>query len=444
MGNIDQYIFLIAASLIVIISYLFGVFAKRTNIPSVLMLIALGVLMHLAFDQLQLEIAGIVPLLKILGVVGLIMIVLEAALDLELRRSKWGLIWKSFTVALLALVGQSLAISWVFHTFFEMDFSIAMAYAIPLAVVSSAVVLPSVGNLSEEKREFMIYEATFSDILGIIFFYSYLENMHATDILQVSIKVSLNILVTIVISVLLSYGLAFIFHRLADRIKLFLLISVLILLYAIGKQFHLSSLIIILTFGLVMNNYRLFFRGFLKKWFKEPEMKGVLHDLHLITGETAFVVRTFFFVVFGISISLATLIDIEVVMVSLILIVAMYLIRAVLLRLFRKGKIFPEIYISPRGLITILLFYTITQQAFFEEEFYAEISGILLFVIIASSLIMTVALVRNGNGKAVAELLEDVGHPESESPEPDPTSDTSDPTSDLDGGEEENGEKPDH
>ena len=39
---------------------------------------------------------------------------------------------------------------------------------------------------------------------------------------------------------------------------LFLLISVLMILYAFGEMLNLSSLIIILMFGLILNNYKLF------------------------------------------------------------------------------------------------------------------------------------------------------------------------------------------
>lgn len=396
MGAIDQYVILIAASLVVIISFLFNVIAKKTNVPSVLMLIALGVVITLVFNRIDLEIPGINQILKILGVVGLIMIVLEAALDLELKKEKWGVIWRSFSVALLALVGQTFLIAVVFQTFFDLELLIAMAYAIPLAIMSSAIVLPSVGGLSESKKEFMIYEATFSDILGIIFFYSLLENINVTDASEVVVGVSGNILITIVVSIVLSYGLAYVFHRITTGVKLFLLIAVLILLYAIGKQFHLSSLIIILTFGLVVNNYKLFFRGWLSKWIEEDKMKTVLHELHLVTGETAFVVRTFFFVVFGMSISLAVLLDLQVAVISVVLILGIYLSRGLILRLFLGKTVFPEIYISPRGLITILLFYSLVQQPFFDAELGKQMSGILLFVIIASSIIMTIALVKNG------------------------------------------------
>ena len=62
---------------------------------------------------------------------------------------------------------------------------------------------------------------------------------------------------------------------------------------------HLSSLIIILVFGLVIANVKLFFPGKAKAFLQRKKMKQVYHELHIITMETAFVVRTFFFVIFG-------------------------------------------------------------------------------------------------------------------------------------------------
>lgn len=64
-----------------------------------------------------------------------------------------------------------------------------------------------------------------------------------------------------VIAIVASYALVFIFQRIKSQAKQFLLISVLLLLYAIGKRMHLPSLIIILVFGLVIANVKLFFPG---------------------------------------------------------------------------------------------------------------------------------------------------------------------------------------
>jgi hypothetical protein len=110
-----------------------------------------------------------------------------------------------------------------------------------------------------------------------------------------------------------------------------------------------------------------------------------------VTLETAFVVRTFFFVIFGLTIAIASLFNLQVALVSVLIILSIYAIRFVILRTFIGSDILPQLFIAPRGLITILLFYAIpseAQVATFEP-------GILLFVIIGTSLIMTWAMIKD-------------------------------------------------
>jgi len=74
-----------------------------------------------------------------------------------------------------------------------------------------------------------------------------------------------------------------------------------------------------------------------------------------------------------------------------LIILSIYAIRFVILRVFMGGDILPQLFIAPRGLITILLFYNIPTEAIipgFEP-------GILLFVIIGTSLIMTWAMIKD-------------------------------------------------
>ena len=106
MDFLDSYGLIIVFSLTIILSYFFNIFAKKSGIPAVLMLIGLGVIIHyglLLFGEKSLDLAR--PL-EVLGVVGLILIVLEAALDLRLQKDKAALIIKSFLVALLGLGGR--------------------------------------------------------------------------------------------------------------------------------------------------------------------------------------------------------------------------------------------------------------------------------------------------------------------------------------------------
>ena len=90
------YQLIIAGSLTIILSYFFSEFSKKTNIPSVLMLILTGIIIGFYVDV---DSDKLMQPLEVLGVVGLIMIVLEGALDLELSRDKLSLIKHSSLMA---------------------------------------------------------------------------------------------------------------------------------------------------------------------------------------------------------------------------------------------------------------------------------------------------------------------------------------------------------
>ena len=389
----SPYIVVIAISVIIIVSYLFNLISRKTNIPSVLLLIVLGIGIKQLAISFGIETGDLLfSVLEILGIVGLTMIVLEAALDLKLTKEKWPLIWKSFVVALLALVVTSVASAYIIQYYFIESFFTALVYAVPLSVISSAIVIPSVGALEEDKKEFMVYEATFSDILGIMFFYFLLGNAHTETTPAIVWNVVSNITITLVLSVVVSYALVLLFQKLDTHVKLFLLIAVLLLLYSLGKLFHLSSLVIILVFGLILNNHRVFFFKPLSKLVDSRAVSSILNNFHLVTLETAFVMRTFFFVVFGMTIVLATLLDADTAIVSGILLVALYAIRWLLLLIFVRKDILPQLFIAPRGLITVLLFFSIPDELL-SPNFN---SGVLLFMIMISSVVMTLSLVLGG------------------------------------------------
>jgi len=399
MEEFDAYTLIISASVIILVSFLFVAISKRTNIPSVLLLIGLGVGIQYGLAYLGIVSPDFFPVLEVLGILGLIMIVLEAALDLKLRREKIGTIFKSLLIAVLGLAASAYAAAMIL-IYMIPDLTVAQAflYATPLSILSSAIIIPSVENLSEGKREFHIYESTFSDIIGIMLFYfliQYFEN-------EVAIAKGLpsgnpigaftiNLIITIAIAIVVSYLLLIVFQKIREDAKLFVLISVLMLLYAVAKTFHLSPLIIILVFGLVVSNSKLFFRGPFKRILKPKKFKEMEHGLHLLTGETAFIVRTFFFVIFGASILISSLYDIEVLKISSALVGSIVVIRFILLRIFVGGDFSPQVWIAPRGLITVLLFYAIPVS--FQSELFDP--GILLFIILATGILMTFGLIVN-------------------------------------------------
>jgi len=400
LSNLSTEMILIAVSAIIIISFFFGELSRKTNVPSVLMLIIFGVICQ---SFLKIEQETLRPVLGLLGTVGLIMIVLEAALELELKREKYIPIAKAMAIALVGLLASSYVAAEILYYFYAddgMTMEKAWIYATPLSILSSAIIIPSVSALNPAKREFHIYESTFSDILGIIVFYYLTGRLaQADDHGGGLVGYGGNVLLTIVVSFIASYLIILIFQNIKSHTKLFLLIAVLLLLYGVGKEMHLSALIVILIFGLIIANMKLFFKGPLGRWLHLEKANHIYEGLHVITMETAFVVRTFFFVIFGLSINLLSLNSLNVAIISGLIIASIYIIRYLTLRPSIGEDIVPQLYIAPRGLITILLFYKIPEAAKVE----AFNNGILLFIIIGTSLIMTVAMImdKRKTGKAV-------------------------------------------
>jgi|TARA_R110002051_G_scaffold280343_1_gene341937 NhaP-type Na+/H+ or K+/H+ antiporter len=389
MEILSSYNLIIEVSIIIILSFLFNRISSKTNIPAVLMLIILGVGIQYALKYANVGDIDFFPVLEVLGIVGLIMIVLEAALELELKKEKLMPILKSLVIGLVGLVASAWIAALILYQFIpEMTMQSAWLYATPLSILSSAIIIPSVTGLKEHKKEFHVYESTFSDILGIMMFYFLTGGLNPEEDAGV-VGFFGNLILTVVIALVASYAIILIFQNIKSHIKLFLLIAVLLLLYGLGKKMHLSSLIIILIFGLVIANMKLFFKGKLAKYLKYKQAHHIYHELHTITGETAFVVRTFFFVIFGLSIAITSIFNLDVAIISSLIILSIYVIRFVLLFIFVGKDILPQLFIAPRGLITVLLFYAIPAEA----QIATFDQGILLFVIIGTSLIMTGAMI---------------------------------------------------
>jgi len=400
---LTTYHLIIIFSITIIISYFFNLYAKKSGIPAVLLLIGLGIGINYALRFSGFPKPDLLPVLEVLGVVGLILIVLEAALDLQLLKEKIGLIVKSFLVALIGLAGTAYLAALALNLLMEVEVLNALLYTIPLSILSSAIILPSIDDLDEDKREFMIYESTFSDIVGIIGFYSVLTMVGSSSGESVYGEVFSNLALTVIFSVIISYILIYIFQNIKGHVKLFLLIAILLLLYAVGKMLHMSSLLIILIFGMILNNYKVFFKGGLMKLLNVEKVEEVLGDMKVITAETAFVVRTFFFIIFGWSVYLGSLLSFKVIGIGLVILTIIYIVRAITLFIFNGKDVNPQLFLAPRGLITILLFFAIPK----ELSIGAEFQGVLLFVILVSCLVMTWSLISYKNKLAQIGEYED-------------------------------------
>lgn len=380
----NPYILVAAASVLVVLSYFYSYISEKIRVPSVLLLILTGLGVRFALSSFNIEVPNLRVTLEIFGIIGLILIVLEGSLELRITREKLGVLINAFLSALILLILSSMLVAWVLHQVtVGLSFQRCLVNAIPVAVISSAIAIPSVVGLVEDKREFIVYESIFSDILGILFFNMMVSNPDIT--LGSAGMIFLDLGLTITVALAFTFILLFLLDRVRLKVRFALIIAVLILLYNFGKMVHLSSLLVILIFGIVLNNLDHIWRTRLHKYFDYVRIQQSIDQFRMITNESAFLIRTFFFFIFGMSFSLLTLLDFKVFFTGFLTVVILYALRYLYLRFFARLKnISAPLLIAPRGLITILLFYSIPQ-----DMLIGVISeGVLFFVILASSLIM--------------------------------------------------------
>ena len=390
---------LIVLPLLVVFSYLFDAIARKTKFPSVILLMFTGIIIRAITNLYGFTDFGFLDkVIPVLGTVGLILIVLEGALELDIKKEKLPVILKGFFAAALILMLNIIAVSWAFENILNLEHKTAIIFAIPLAIISSAVAIPSAAGLLNREKEFVVYESTFSDILGIMIFNYAIRQFESNQNLisaQSIVALGLQIIGVIVVSLIITYLLFQLLQKIEHHVKFFLILALLVLVYAFGKFFHLPALVTIFIFGLFLSNVKALLPGFMQRYLDLNQTEKGLHEFHILTAESTFLVKTFFFLFFGFSISLVEFSTVTPFIYGVLIFGIMLLIRYVyFIATTFKIKPSPLVYMSPRGLISILLFLQIKEVTFINTAASFIDEQVLLVVILASMLMMTLGTMK--------------------------------------------------
>ena len=376
---------IISLCLLLLISYMFDVSSPKTKIPSVILLLIVGWAVRQAADFFGISIPNLSPILPIIGTVGLILIVFEGALDLELNRSKKKLIISSISMSLIPMLVLSIGIGLVFDAIFGVEFRRGLLNAVPFAVISSAIAISSAKNLLPKDREFVIYESTFSDIFAVVLFNFIIRN----EVIDVNsfVVFGWQLILILVITVIATLGLSLLMSKIRHRVKFVPIILLIILIYAIAKEYHLPALIFIFILGLFIGNLDKFKRfRFVDKLQPEIMVKEVV-KLNDITTEITFSIRSLFFILFGYLINTHELLNAKTFIIATGILVGIIVLRIIGLKIARQN-LNPLLYVAPRGLITILLFITIPDT----ERISMVNNSLVIQVIVLTALFMMVGL----------------------------------------------------
>lgn len=377
---------------LLILAYIFDITSSKTRIPSVILLLILGWAVRQGAFFFNFQLPDLTAILPILGTVGLILIVLEGSLELELNREKLPFVGKTVLIALLPMFAFSFGLAALFQYYGFTTYKIGLANAIPLAVISSAIAIPSVKHLISAKKDFIIYESSLSDIFGVIFFnFITLNNYISSDSFGFFL---LELLLILVVTFIFTLVLAFLLSKIKHSVKFAPIILMVVLIYAIAKEYHLPALVFILLFGIFLGNLdELKNNKYIQK-LKPEILNKEVHKFKELVTEAAFLVRSLFFLLFGFLIQTKEILNPSSAIWAVIIVAGIFILRYIFLKIF-KIPTNPMLLIAPRGLITILLFLSIPAGQTME----LVNKSLILQVIILTALVMMVGLIFNKKEK---------------------------------------------
>jgi len=345
---------ILAASALLLFAYLLDIVGRRWKLPSVVLLIGTGIALRQVLDSTHLHLGWVDPIVPVIGTLGLILIVLEGALDLTVSRERLGLIATSATSMLLGFIATLAAFAALFHFALEFELPIATLAAIPFAVISSAVAIPAAHGLAHQPREFVIYESSLSDIIGVLVFYAWLSADGSLDSFTFDLLGggALSLFAAAAAALALYYFI----NHLDGHVRFLPLIAGLIFMYAVGKELHLSPLILVLGCGLLINNPHLIGWNAQLRSLHSDGYQQTLKEFKGLVAELTFATKSFFFLLLGFWTNIQQMLSQEAWLVAGAGIVIIYGSRWAILTFLRQDAAEKLLWIAPRGLITVLLF----------------------------------------------------------------------------------------
>ena len=130
----DPNLIILAFSAVVITAYAFDILCRKVRLPSVIILLLSGIAVRQTFDRAGWSLPYLDDVLPVLGTIGLVLIVLEGALDLELKAEKVPLISRTLAASAIGFTLSLVAIAAALHGWFATDWTRAFLTASPFAV----------------------------------------------------------------------------------------------------------------------------------------------------------------------------------------------------------------------------------------------------------------------------------------------------------------------
>ncbi len=379
----------------------------RTKVPDVLLLMGLGLLMGPATGLVKPEDLGAVG--PVFTTVTLVVILFEGGLGLDLRvlarslAGATGLTLWSFllTLAVLAPLGRlMLGLTWLQ----------AATFAACLGGTSSAVVIPLVQGLkvSEGTRTVLALESALSDVLVIVVTLGLAQAQGQGEVKLGTLAGAMlaSFLLAGILGVAAGVAWSLLLNRMRSvRMSLFTTPAFLFVIYGLVELLGYSGAIAALAMGVTLGNLDALPLAWLRR---TPETLASLGEMDRdVLSEVVFLMKTFLFVLVGISIQLRSL---PMVLAGLAATLALLLLRIPAVHLSLTPRALPRAEASlcgamnPKGLAAAVVASVLVQLGLPKaQEIQSAVYAVVLFSILAVSAL--VFLLERGWFEGPARLL---------------------------------------
>jgi cell volume regulation protein A len=392
---------------LLVLAFLANLLARKTGIPDVLVLMGTGVLLGPVLHLMDLT--RYPGLREGFGTLALILILLEAGLELDLRQ-----MLRYFPAGvLLATLSYLLCIVLIAtaaHELMWLPWKASVIVAAVLGGVSASVSLPVLQTmrLRPGLKMILTVEGAMADILSVLTVTALLNAPAGTvPVGMVVQSFAVKLVISLALGITAGVGWAFLLSKLSDRrFWQVLTFGAVLVLFAVTETAGGGDLLVVLIFGLALSNlpqaqkYLSAGLGILTGQGQTGDEQAGLLAFH---AELSFLVRSFFFVLVGMDIRFEGFMSAWLP----ILVIFAGILVARWISIMVSGWLWPSthrlerelaFWMHPRGLITVVLALRVVNVRGPDWSYLVDLAFAILLL---SGLGMTVGTVR---GRKLGEL----------------------------------------
>lgn len=389
-----MYQTILAIGLLIFFAHLFTSIFKKTKIPDVLLLMIVGIVVGPVLNLVKIEFFG--GFGTVVTKIALIIILFDGGTHLSIESLK-----KAFSntiiLTLTMFITTFAIVSFTMYEFFSMNLMTSLMIGAMAAPISPAVVLPMINALDmpEKPHTILILETAFTDVLGIILAYSFIEAVRVGNI-EVS-QMFTNVFISSFGALVIGLISGVIWAQFLKKIRqfpntIFTTFAFVFILYGLTELVNFSGPLAVLAFGFAISNLKSILRSNWR-WLNSKDIRiedgqFEAHE-HNFFGEIQFLLKIFFFVYLGISFPLK---ETEFLIIGFVISAVLFIVRILIVRftvarsLDTRSSSIISIMI-PKGLASAVLAAIPMQYGLENGEFIGNIiDTIILWTIVFSSL----------------------------------------------------------